>query len=160
MSNSATPRTVAHQVPLSMEFSRQEHWIGLPFPFPGDLPNPGIEPRSFVLQGTLYHLSHQGSPRILEWVAYPLCRGSSWPRNWIAGSFFTSWVSREALVRYKYNIYALYPLCSQFPRLQWVCDAMLRGESASHIRTLRKISSWEYHIPSINIIPDTTGLRV
>ena len=40
----ATPWTVAHQVPLSMEFSRQEYWSGLPFPSPEDLPNPGIEP--------------------------------------------------------------------------------------------------------------------
>ena len=42
----ATPGTVAHQAPLSMGFSRQEHWSGLPFPSPGDLPNPGIEPTS------------------------------------------------------------------------------------------------------------------
>ena len=46
----ATPWTVAHQAPPSMGFSRQEHWSGLPFPSPGDLPNPGIEPRSPVLQ--------------------------------------------------------------------------------------------------------------
>ena len=40
----ATPWTVAYQASLSMEFSRQEYWRGLPFPSPGDLPNPGIEP--------------------------------------------------------------------------------------------------------------------
>ena len=40
----STPWTVAHQAPPSMGFSRQEYWSGLPFPFPGDLPNPGIEP--------------------------------------------------------------------------------------------------------------------
>ena len=45
-----TPWTVACQTPLSMEFSRQEYWSGLSFPSPGDLPNPGIEPRSSVLQ--------------------------------------------------------------------------------------------------------------
>ena len=38
-----TPWTVAYQAPLSIEFSRQEYWSGLPFPSPGDLPNPGIE---------------------------------------------------------------------------------------------------------------------
>ena len=42
--------TVAHQAPPSMGFSRQEYWSGLPFPSPGDLPNPGIEPRSPALQ--------------------------------------------------------------------------------------------------------------
>ena len=46
--NSVTPWTVAHQAPLSMGFSRQEYWSGLPFPSPGDLPNPGIEPESPV----------------------------------------------------------------------------------------------------------------
>ena len=44
----ATPWTVALQAPLSMRFSRQESWKGLPFPSPGDLPGPGIEPRSPV----------------------------------------------------------------------------------------------------------------
>ena len=39
----ATPWTAAHQAPLSVEFPRQEYWSGLPFPSPGDLPNPGIE---------------------------------------------------------------------------------------------------------------------
>ena len=132
---------VAHQAPLSMGFSRQEYWSGLPFPSPGDLPNPGIKPRSPVLQAdslppelsgkfceshsvvseflqpyglyspwnspgqntgvgslshlqgifptqgsnprlphcrqSLYQLSHKGSPRILEWVAYPFSMGTS-----------------------------------------------------------------------------------
>ena len=45
-----TSWTVAHQAPLSMGFSRQEYRSGLPFPSPGDLPNPGIEPKSPALQ--------------------------------------------------------------------------------------------------------------
>ena len=45
----ATPWTVAYQASPSMEFSRQEYWSGLPFPSPGDLPNPGMEPRSLAL---------------------------------------------------------------------------------------------------------------
>ena len=45
-----TPWTVACEVPPSMEFSRQEYWSGLPFPSPGDLPDPGIEPGSPALQ--------------------------------------------------------------------------------------------------------------
>ena len=46
----ATPLTVACQAPLSMGFSRQEYWSGLPFPSPGDLPDPGLEPGSPALQ--------------------------------------------------------------------------------------------------------------
>ena len=46
----ATLWTVAPQAPTSMGFSRQEYWSGLPFPSPGDLPDPGIEPRSPALQ--------------------------------------------------------------------------------------------------------------
>ena len=46
----ATPWTVAQQAPPSMGFSRQEYWSGLPFPSPGDLPDPGIEPRSPTLR--------------------------------------------------------------------------------------------------------------
>ena len=45
-----TPWTVAYQAPPSMGFSRQEYWSGLPFPSPGDLPDPGIEPRSPALR--------------------------------------------------------------------------------------------------------------
>ena len=50
MSDSVTPWTVAHQVPLSMRFSRQEYWSGLPCPSPGGLPDPGIEPGFPTLQ--------------------------------------------------------------------------------------------------------------
>ena len=45
----ATPWTVAYQAPQSMRFSRQEYWSGLPFPSPGDLPDPGIKPVSPTL---------------------------------------------------------------------------------------------------------------
>ena len=46
----ATPWTVAYQAPPFMGFSRQEYWSGVPFPSPGDLPNPGIKPESPALQ--------------------------------------------------------------------------------------------------------------
>ena len=64
--------------------------------FPTQISNPDLPHCRWVL----YHLSHQGSPRILERVAYPFSRGTSRPRNWtrdscIAGRFFTSWATRE-----------------------------------------------------------------
>ena len=54
MSDSATPWTAALQAPLSMEFSKQEYWSGLPFPFPGDLPDSGIESGSPALAGEFF----------------------------------------------------------------------------------------------------------
>ena len=77
----ATPWTVARQAPLSVEFSRPAHWSGLPFPSPGDLPDPGTERRSPALQVDSLPPEPPGKPGILEWVAYPFSRGSSGPRN-------------------------------------------------------------------------------
>ena len=62
----ATPWTVAHQVSLSMKFSREECWSRLPFPPPGDLPDPGIKPMSHfsrIGMWILYHWHHLGSPQ-------------------------------------------------------------------------------------------------
>ena len=50
----ATPWSAAHQAPLSMEFPRQEYWSGVPFPPPGDLPGPGIDPVSPALAGGFF----------------------------------------------------------------------------------------------------------
>ena len=65
-----------------IEFCRPGHWSGGPFPSPGDLPNPGIEPRTQELnpgflhcRQILYQLNHKGNPRILEWVAFPFPGG-------------------------------------------------------------------------------------
>ena len=58
--------TVTHQAPLSMGFSRQEYWSGLPFPSPGDLPDPGIEPRSPTLQADALTSAPPGKPLILN----------------------------------------------------------------------------------------------
>ena len=64
MFDSAIPWTVAYQAPPSIELSRQEYWSGSSFPFPGDLPDSGIEPRSLHCRQTHYHLSYQGNPWI------------------------------------------------------------------------------------------------
>ena len=58
----ATPWTVAYKAPLSMEVSGQEYWSGLPFPSPGDLPNPGIEPGSPALQADALPSEPPGKP--------------------------------------------------------------------------------------------------
>ena len=58
----AIPWTIAHQDPLSMGFPRQEYWSGLPFPSPGELPDPGIEPRSPALQADALPTELCGKP--------------------------------------------------------------------------------------------------
>ena len=57
-----TPWTIAHKAPFSTKFSRQEYWSGLPFPSPGDLPDPGIKPRSPALQADSLLSEAPGKP--------------------------------------------------------------------------------------------------
>ena len=69
--------------------------------FQGIFPTQGLKPGLPHCRQILYQLSHQGNPRILEWVAYLFSSGSSWPRNWtwvssIAGGFFTNWATRKS----------------------------------------------------------------
>ena len=67
----ATPGMVTCQAPLSMRFPRQEYWKGLPFPLPGDLPNPGIEPKSptiLALQTDSLPLNQLGSPMSQQYI--------------------------------------------------------------------------------------------
>ena len=58
----AIPWTVAHQAPLFMGFSMQEYWSGVPFPSPGDFPDPGVEPRSPALQADDLPTELRGKP--------------------------------------------------------------------------------------------------
>ena len=87
----------------SMEFSRPEYWSGKPLPLQGIFPTQGSNPGfPHCRRIFFYQLSHKGSPRILDWVAYPFSSRSSWPRyrtmvSYIAGRFFTTWATREAL---------------------------------------------------------------
>ena len=72
-------------------------------------PTQGLNPGLLHCGRVLYQLSHQGSPRILEWVAYPFSSGSSQCRNWtevscIAGGFFTNWAIREAPILITINL--------------------------------------------------------
>ena len=63
------PCVVVHQAPLSMGFFRQEYWSGLPFPPPGDLPNPGIEPISAVLADEFFTTALHGKPQLSKSIA-------------------------------------------------------------------------------------------
>ena len=87
----ATPWSVAHQAPLSLEFSRQEYWSGLPFPSPGDLLDPGIEPQSPTLQADSLLSEPPGNPFIAPSTTHVcacvlhipitvLCPGGPWAK--------------------------------------------------------------------------------
>ena len=88
----ATPWTAADQAPLSMEFSRQEYWIGLPCSSPGDLPDPGIKPVSLALAGRFFTTVPPGKPHRPRKPGIPsqshanllakLVPAGSWPLAW------------------------------------------------------------------------------
>ena len=63
----ATPFTIAYQAPPSMEFSSQEYWSELPFPSPGNLPDPGIEPESPTLQADSLLCESPGKVQLMVW---------------------------------------------------------------------------------------------
>ena len=94
---------MSHQAPQSMQFSTQEYWSGLPCSPPGDLPNPGIEPRSPELQVDSLPFVTPGKPKNTGVGSLSLLQGDlPQPRSWtgvscIAGRFFNNWATREAL---------------------------------------------------------------
>ena len=96
MSDSLTLWTVARQAPLSMEFSRQEYWSGLPFPSPGDLPNSGIDPRSPMLQADSLPFEPPGKPKkvhsALVFTTHVCARHFTWPSRTSTGKDYHSFV--------------------------------------------------------------------
>ena len=109
----ATPWTVDYQASLSMGFSRQEYWSGLPFPPPGDLPNTGNDPASPVppalahWQADSLPLSHQGSPLPLE-IESQMAGSSGWNYWW----FVNLWLN---------DIWCqIITELSTLPRLSWL----------------------------------------
>ena len=87
--------------------------VGSLFLLQGIFPTQGSNPGLPNCRRILYQLSHKGSPRILEWVAYPFSSGSSWPRNQtgvscIAGGFFTNRAIKEAHSLYMFSLATCY----------------------------------------------------
>ena len=133
-----------------MEFSRPEQWSGLPFPSPGYLPNPEMNPGLPHCRWVICQLSHKGSPRILEWVAYPFSSRYSWPRNrtgvsCIEGRFFTNRAMREAQVKqveskchkFLHKVWLLLSQCFPpwtFPSWESLCFLDLVDYFLSHVR--------------------------
>ena len=77
----STQWTIACQAPLSVEFSRQQYWSGLPFPAPGDLPNPGIKFTSPAFLGRFFTTVPPGKP--VNWEMYPqIMEGNANTSEW------------------------------------------------------------------------------
>ena len=98
VSNSLQP----HGLYSPWDSPSQHTGVGRLFLLQGIFPTQGLNPGLPHCRWILYELSRKGSPRILEWLAYPFSSGSSQPRSWtwvscIAGRFFTIWALREAL---------------------------------------------------------------
>ena len=102
MSDSLQPHGLYISLMHAILQARILEWVAISF-FQGIFPTQGLNPGLPHCRRILYQLSYKGSPRTLEWVAYPFFSLSSWPRNWtgvscIAGRFFTNWAIREALI--------------------------------------------------------------
>ena len=130
MSNSATQGTVACQAPLSMEFSRQEYCSGLPFPSPGDLANPGIEPRSPTLQADSLPAVPQGKPQKTLVVSLPLLQ----------------WIFQEStwgLLHYRQILYQLClsgkPSQGDEPDSEFGLSTVYHGQQVCHLKVFVEI---------------------
>ena len=132
-----TPGTVAYKGPPSMQFSRQEYWSRLPFPSPGDLPDPGIKPRSPVLQAdalpsdppsdlylSLYHMeklciSAMGKKRT---QSYSTCMDWSYFKSHKLHSFKSAYSLWKTFLG---NLYHLRKMPSKQSSLLGLCKCML-----------------------------------
>ena len=146
-----------------MSSSLQPHRLYSPWNSPGQntgvnslsllqriFPTQGLNPGLSHCRRILYPLSHKGSPRILEWVAYPFSSGSSQPRNqtWvpcIAGGFFTNWAIREALggqQLYKNgSAQALFQFCTCIDLYFIYLGCLLRSEIA-RLKEIDHVRVW------------------
>ena len=111
------------QAPLSLEFSRQEYWSGLPFPSPGDLPDQESNPDLLHCRQILYHLSHQGNPSLIKGFTILFIFSKKRLLVWLIFSIVFSVL---------YFIYFLSDLCHFFPS----ANLGLSSSSSSSLRYL------------------------
>ena len=108
----ATAWTVAHQAPLSTGFPRQEHWSGLPFPSPGALPDPGIEPASPALAGGFFTTEPPGNPWVAEDHQHPSGGGRNFQhRRSASHTFFglRDFSSVLSVLKYVFLFFCFFP---------------------------------------------------
>ena len=115
-------------------------------------PTQGSNPGLLHCRVILYHLSHQGNPGILKWVAYPFSKVSSWPRNrikvsWIAGGLFTSWTTRKPSLAFFFFLIIYFTLQHCFA-IHWLESAM-----SVHVFPILNPPPKSLPIPSLWVIP-------
>ena len=134
----ATPWTVAYQVPPSMGFSRQEYWSGLPFPSPGDLPSPGIEPGSPALQTDTLPSEPPEKPCIYAYICIYIYVYIYW---WIWILSINSISSLRPFLLILHSIVPWIHLCkmTEFWNNNSCFFQLYFGSVAMNYRTLRKL---------------------
>ena len=112
----ATPWIILHQAPPSMRFSRQEYWSGLPFPSPGNLPNPGTEPRSPTLQADaltseppegipveLFQILKDDAVKVLHSICQQIWKTQHWPQDWKRSVFIPVSFQCQRMLKLPHN---------------------------------------------------------
>ena len=151
VSDSVTLWTVARQALLSMGFFRQEYWNGLPFPPPGDLPDPGMKPLSPVssaLQADSLLLRHQGSPKTeivcekyKRHITHLVC---AWFSSVFSVNLPLLFLSLFHPVPFGFlHLAYLNPLQVSLDLLCWPCSAMEKSSSIVSQRASEKLSFWD-----------------
>ena len=141
--------TEACQAPLSMGFTRQEYWSGLPFPSPGDLPNPGIKLNLLHCRKILYHLGHQESPNYRLLVVKSDCSLNVYLYNNNKLPSSTPWPI-HLLCEYLLNIYqglstVLGARDWQWEKSLWCQDVYILGARMQRISNKHINVQWVCH---------------
>ena len=157
MSDSVTLWTVVHQTPLSMEFSRQEYCNKLPFPPPGDLPNPGIKPVSCVSYIGRWSLSHCATCEALtfRWTSKVTCLLISTKKVqlFLYGSKIVLWGGLNNNLSYSITVVVQSLSHVQFFATPWTA-AFQASLSFTISRSSLKLTSIELVMPSNHVILD------
>ena len=140
-----TPWTVACQAPLSMGFSMQEHWSGLPFPSPGDLPNPGIELGSPALQDDSLPTELQVKPKTIDLHNNKICTNTIMACSICTLKVGTCWGKHGVMVfNFHHSYFQLSSILTSFILMGSNLYRITNGRGSMHTWVLRmkRNKSW------------------
>ena len=155
VSNSATPRTAACQAPLSVGFSRQEYWTGVPFPPPGDLPDPGIEPctgmRGFYCCATWEAHSNMPLPFQVNLQPVLITQLQNTKRNLFKK--LKMWQARKGIQQIGSSW--AFQFCSNHKRRQGLSKSTFRVNSTDHCGV--QVTAWGRGLPLSRLVTGSLG---